>query len=166
MRKKEALGIDIGGVIISGTREDSLTSGDYLQNTEIPDAVDAIGRLVHERFGEKVFLISKRGPRVQAKTNRWLKQHHFFEKTGIKPRHIHFCLERADKADLCAQLGITHFIDNRIDVLTYLRDVPYLFLFSRDASVSTLQEERWRNRIRKVSSWEEILDILLVKRSV
>ncbi len=166
MRKKEALGIDIGGVIISGTREDSLTSGDYLQNPEIAGALDAVGRLVRERFDEKVFLISKRGPRVQAKTIRWLKQHEFFERTCIKPRHIHFCLERADKADLCAQLGITHFIDNRIDVLTYLRDVPYLFLFGRHPSASTLQAERWTNRIRKVSSWEEILEILLVKRSV
>ena len=163
MKKREALGIDIGGVIISGTREDSFTGGDYLQSPEIAGAQDAIGRLVRERFGEKVFLISKRGPRVQAKTNRWLKEHQFFQRTGLKPRHLYFCLERAEKADLCTQLGITHFIDNRIDVLAYLRNVPHLFLFKSDPSASTFQEERWEKRIRTVSSWGDILRILLVK---
>lgn len=159
----EALGIDIGGVIISGQR-DSL-SGDYLQAPEIPGAIDAIGRLVRERFGRKVHLISKRGPRVQSKTLRWLKEHHFYERTDLKRRQIHFCMEREDKASICADLDITHFIDNRMDVLAYLRDIPYLFLF-RPASIPDLSEVRWRNRIRRVTNWEEILDILLVKKSM
>lgn len=74
--------------------------------------------------------MSKAGPRVQEKTRQWLRQHRFFERTGIPPDHLRFCLERPQKADHCRELAITHFIDDRADVLEHLEGVVrnrYLF---------------------------------------
>jgi hypothetical protein len=76
-------------------------------------------------------------PKVQAKTLRWLDHWRFWTATGIPPDHIRFCRERRDKAIHCADLAITHFIDDRVDVLTHLVGlVPELFLFGKD----------WRDR--------------------
>lgn len=56
--------------------------------------------------------------------------HRFFERTGIPPDNLRFCIERSQKAGHCASLGITHFIDDRADVLDHLEGVVlhrYLF---------------------------------------
>lgn len=48
----------------------------------------------------------------------------------IAPQHLRFCLERAQRAQHCRELDITHFIDDRPDVLEHLEGVVrnrYLF---------------------------------------
>jgi hypothetical protein len=60
----------------------------------------------------------------------WLLHHRFFERTGIAPHNLRFCLQRPQKADHCVELGLTHFIDDRPDVLQCMRDVvPHRYLF-------------------------------------
>lgn len=131
------LGIDIGRVLIApdaaGTKGDTSFIGGSLQdalNTPPYEGMfDVVPRLV-ELFEGQVWLVSKAGPRVQEKTRLWLMHHHFFERTGIMPSRLRFCLERPQKADHCRALGITHFIDDRMDVLGCLGGlVPYRFLF-------------------------------------
>ena len=69
-------------------------------------------------------------PRVQEKSRLWLDHHRFFERTGIPAENLRFCLERPQKALHCAELGISHFIDDRSDVLHHLAGiVPHRFLF-------------------------------------
>jgi hypothetical protein len=47
---------------------------------------------------------------------------------------VRFCRKRADKAIHCAELGITHMIDDRLEVHRALRDlVPHLYLFGVQA---------------------------------
>jgi len=54
----------------------------------------------------------------------------FWTATGVAPDHLRFCLERRDKALHCHELGVTHFIDDRLDVLEHLRgSVPGLYRF-------------------------------------
>ncbi|MCE9584415.1 MAG: hypothetical protein K8T20_18155 [Planctomycetes bacterium] len=131
------LGIDIGRVIISNLgadgREDTSFIGgsmqDALATPPMPGAFEAIGELVRA-FDQRVWLISKCGPSVQQKTRRWLDHTGFFEATGVRRDRLVFCLERPQKAVHCARLGITHFIDDRLDVLEAMRGtVPHLFLF-------------------------------------
>ncbi len=47
---------------------------------------------------------------------------------------MHFVRERRDKAPVCERLGITHFVDDHLDVLAYLTSVQHrhLFLGGRD----------------------------------
>jgi hypothetical protein len=59
-----------------------------------------------------------------------LANHRFFKETGIDSSHLRFCRQRSEKADRCAELDVTHFVDDRVDVLGYLvGTVAHLFLF-------------------------------------
>ncbi len=138
------LGIDIGRVLISpdpaGSGSDTSFIGGSIQdalNTPPYDGMfDAVPKLV-ELFEGQVWLVSKAGTRVQEKTRLWLQHHSFFKRTGIPQGNLRFCLERPQKADHCRELGITHFIDDRLDVLNYLRGVvTHRFLFGPQKTAS------------------------------
>jgi hypothetical protein len=67
---------------------------------------------------------------VQRRTRQWLDHHDFAARTGIPQDNIRFCLKRPDKAIHCADLGITHFVDDKLDVHQALRGVvAYRYLF-------------------------------------
>ncbi|MEV0563553.1 hypothetical protein [Dactylosporangium sp. NPDC050588] len=129
------LGVDIGRVIIGGSApgggDTQFFSGDparMLATPAVPGALEALARLV-PRF-EQVWLISKCGERVQRHTRQWLDHHAFAARTGIPREHLRFCLRRPEKAVHCAELGITHFVDDKLDVHEALRGiVPHRFLF-------------------------------------
>jgi hypothetical protein len=134
---KMKLGIDIGRVIIApdapNRRADTSFLGGSMEaalaTPPYEGMFDVVPALV-ERFAGQVCLVSKAGPRVQEKTKRWLTHHQFYARTGISSRNVRFCLERAQKADHCRQLCVTHFIDDRADVLAHLDGVVanrYLF---------------------------------------
>ncbi|HEY7064312.1 MAG TPA: hypothetical protein VII06_22740 [Chloroflexota bacterium] len=153
------LGVDVGGVIIDRVDDAADTSffGDnYLQTTAVPGAFAALERLNAGRFAGRVYLVSKCGARVQAKTLAWLQHHGFYAATGIAPEHVHFCRKRADKADVCAALGITHFVDDRLEVLSYLETVPALYLFRPDAD-EVARYADFLPQVRQVASWDELL---------
>lgn len=120
---QEALGIDIGGVIIArvrGRSDTSFSSDNYLQTPAVPGVFDAVRQLVAERFGDRVLLVSKCHKPAQDKTMHWLDYHRFYERTGVQREHVYFCRERSEKAEICQEIGITHFVDDRIDVLKNL----------------------------------------------
>lgn len=161
MNTREALGIDVGGVIIArlGLDEDTTFVGaNYLSSPGVPGAFEVIQQLVDVRFGSRVFVVSKAGPRARAKTLRWLKNYRFFETTGVKPKHVQFCLERGQKETICRKLGITHFVDDRLDVLLSLKSVPHRFLFDSSARFHGLARS---STIRRVQTWTEIAEALL-----
>jgi len=130
------LGIDVGRVLISpgddarpdtsfigGTLEDALNTPPY------EGMFDVVPNLVR-RFAGQVWIVSKCGVRVQERTLQWFGHHRFFERTGIDSRNVRFCLKRPEKAIHCRELGITHFIDDRTDVLAAMVGVvPHLYLF-------------------------------------
>jgi hypothetical protein len=122
------LGIDIGRVIIDGSAhpgggDTAFFDGDeatMLATPEMPGAVAAIGALV-PRFGRRVWLVSKCGPRVQARTLRWLDAHDFYRRTGLPADQVRFCRARADKRAHCVQLRLTHFVDDHPEVHAAIR---------------------------------------------
>ena len=140
------LGIDIGRVLIAAEGphgEDTAFIGGSLQDAlDTPPyegMFDAVVPLV-EKFEGRVWLVSKCGPSVQAKSRAWLRHHRFFERTGIAPENLRFCLQRPQKADHCRQLRITHFIDDRTDVLHHLQDiVPNRYLFGPQRKPVTVE---------------------------
>jgi hypothetical protein len=136
------LGIDIGRVIISATdaagRSDtSFLSGNderALQTRPSPGAFEAIAELV-QAFQGRVWLVSKCGPRIQQLTRRWLERQGFFACTGLAPEQVLFCLKRPEKREHCAAIGATHFVDDRLDVLTHLVGlVPHLYWFGHQSA--------------------------------
>ena len=118
--REPRLGIDIGRVIIDGSHHPSGNDTAFFNADEptmlaTPEMPHAITQLV-EAFENRVWLVSKCGPRVQQRTLRWLDAHDFYTRTGLPPDHVRFCRSRADKRLHCQELALTHFIDDRTDV--------------------------------------------------
>lgn len=130
------LGIDFGKVIISpvvsGTSDTSFLSGtddEAMRTPPYPAAFETIRELV-DAFDGCVWIISKASAPTQRKTRAWLKHWNFFDTVGLSWDRLRFCLRRDEKSEHCRELGITHFIDDRLDVLEHLRRVvPHLYLF-------------------------------------
>ncbi len=164
MGTEDRLGIDINGVIIP--RQNQPRHRMVLQDVYIPpieSALHSIQALVLEKFGpQNVYLISKSSGGRRLKTLRWLSQHHFYEQTGILRGHVYFCETRKDKARICERLQITHFIDDRLEVLSYLTSVSHLYLFQP----SPLEVERFIDVLPKVhrfESWKDVVSQMLNK---
>jgi hypothetical protein len=158
----DTLGVDIGGVIIDRVNDALDTSffgENYLRTTAVEGAVDALRLLNAGRFAGRVFLVSKCGPRVQAKTLAWLEYHGFHEHTGIPQEHVRFCRRRREKAGICRELGITHFVDDRLEVLGYLEGVPWLCLFRPDPQEAQ-RYARFLPRVQHMASWHALLEEL------
>jgi hypothetical protein len=127
------IGIDFGGVIVRNLHEDT-GEDTSLQNSSGAEAArygafDAVRQLCSACDG-RVWIVSKAGPRMQERTLSWLQSVDFFSRTGLQPDHVSFCLQRQDKATICRDLEISHFIDDRVHVMQILRGaVPHLCLF-------------------------------------
>lgn len=155
------LGIDIGRVIISGggdsgTADTSFVGGDLenaLRTPPMDGAFEAICQLARA-FERRVWLVSKAGPRTEEYTRRWLAHREFFATTGIPSANVRFCRERRGKAGHCQELGITHFVDDRIQVLQLLQGiVPCLYHFGAEPSGSRV--------FIAVRGWSEAVEHIL-----
>lgn len=158
------LGIDIGRVLITPESSDrksdtSFIGGsldDALRTPPYEGMFENVPRLV-EFFKGNVWLVSKARQRMQEKTRLWLLHHHFYEKTGISPNNLRFCIERHQKADHCIQLGITHFIDDRLDVLGYLRQcVRHRYLFGPQRPGTSVP-----SGVTHVIGWEATVRVMM-----
>lgn len=158
----EILGLDIGRVIIagdSGPADTHFFTGDHLRTPAMPDALESIAKLVKDRFGERVHLISKCHSRIEKRTREWLAHVSFADVTGIGEDRWHFCKERRDKGPLCKALAITHFVDDRIENLQHAAEagVTDLYWFNRDGDSAPEDAPEHVS----VASWAELVDSLL-----
>lgn len=159
------LGIDIGKVIIDSDKNDgtdtSFMSDNFLRTTAVPDAFDAIQRLV-TRFGrDHVYIVSKCGTRVQEKSLAWFKDKRFFEQTEVNPNNVRFCRQRNEKAGICRGLDITHFVDDRAEILTSMQGiVTHRYVFNpSDKEMKRFAE--YMNGEQVVLSWTELEPLIL-----
>ena len=152
------LGVDVGGVIIDRVRNDGTDTAfkgeKYLETTAVPFVFYALLKL-RERF-EHVYVVSKCGLTIELKTRDWLKHKGFYNFTGISPANVHYCRERWEKAPICKWLGITHFIDDRLEVLNYLETVENKYLFGPQ-NLEDLEQVKNLPSIILVDSWKEVL---------
>ncbi len=154
------LGIDFGKVIMGaiqgGQADTSFLGGSLAAAMETPpgdQAFPCIAQLV-DQFSGKVWIVSKCGPSVERKTRAWLEHWDFYKATGLHPEHLRFCRERHEKAGICKELGIQHFVDDRLDVLAPMRGlVQGLYLFGE-------QSETAPDWVTAVPNWPATLDAI------
>jgi hypothetical protein len=156
------LGVDVGGVIVTLADRDEDTSffgSRPLETPAVAGVFDALAELAGRPFAGRVHLVSKAGPKVAANTTAWLAHHDFFDRTGIAAANLNFVRERRDKAPVCQRLGITHFVDDRLDVLSYLDTVAhrYLFLGGTDERVP---QDGLPDGVTAAGTWPELVSLL------
>ena len=165
MERIEVLGIDIGMVLIGERNlavgvDDPAFPAAYLAREEVDGAIDAVARLSRERFGGRVRVVSKRSPRTRPLAIRWLIDRRFFARVGIGIDDVHFCVTREGKNPICRDLGVTHFVDNRLEVLSHLATVPNRYLINAEDD----EVERFADHLPgviRVATWKYVLDLLL-----
>ena len=158
MNELEKLGVDIGGVIIDnhdGNADTSFMSKNFLSTPATANCFIELKKLNEGRFKDRVYLVSKCGPSVQSKTRKWLKHNNFHEITGITEDRVHYCLERRQKADISLQLGLTAFVDDRLEILGYLKHLDELFLFNPVES-EVAENSQYLPLVKVVRDWTEL----------
>lgn len=159
MKSKQALGVDIGNVIINHRLSDpddkTLHEERYSTIPASEGVFDSLKKL-NEYFNGEVYLISKCTEWAEKKILAWLTDNKFYKKTNIDPKNIYFVRERHEKDILCRKLGLTHFIDDRLEVLSHMiESTPNLILYQPDEK----EVDEFRDFLPKVivvNSWKEV----------
>lgn len=130
------IGLDVGGVIIDRIRNDgtdtSFKSDNFLLTSAVPGVFAAVELMTRAYGAENVFIISKAKPKTQDKTLRWFEHKEFYATTGFLHSNVYFCLERDEKgriADCLPDGPLTHYVDDRADVLHHMPNVGTRYLF-------------------------------------
>lgn len=145
------LGVDLGRVVVGANRnaQGRVFLDDPRQMPLIEGAFEVLPRLV-ERFNGRAWVISRVSEEGEPLSLAWLEHHDFYGRTGIPRENVRYCRKREDKAPHCAELGITHMIDDRMDVHRAIRDlVPYRYLFGP-------QEEEIPDWVIVTPGWEDV----------
>ncbi len=125
-------------------------------------ALETLRFLKESRF-PKMYVVSKINMDgvIEPKARQWLTQYGFDD--VVPPKCVHFCAERSEKALICKKLGITHFIDDRLEVLSYMVGiVPHLFLFRPWAEEDKpFQHLVTEGKVTVVRSWRQLREHLL-----
>ncbi len=165
MKNKKVLGVDIGNVIInhrlSDPNDKTLYEERYSTIPPTENVFNALNKL-NTYFHNDVHLISKCTEWAEKKITEWLDYNDFYTKTGIDRSHVHFVRERSDKNTLCNKLGITHFIDDRLEVLSHMIEPERtLILFQPDKSEVDIFQ-KYLNGVTVVDTWDDVLKILII----
>lgn len=127
----------------------------------VPGAFEALAILAGGVFSERVYLVSKAGPKIAAISLQWLSESGFFAVTGLEPAHVHFVSDRAEKDAVCAGLRVTHFVDDRLSVLNQMPSVAHRYLFTGGmAEVRRMRTRDMPAGITVVEDWPSLHRLL------
>ncbi len=115
----EKIGIDLGNTLI-------------VNRQPLPDALQVTGML-RKRFGEHIYIISRVNEEQEKRARAFVTSEIFVQTTGIPFSRVHFCRERHEKAPIARELGLTHFIDDRPEVMSHMPFVRDRILFNPDS---------------------------------
>ena len=138
------LGIDLGNTVVRSQHGTGSTE-------PYTDALEVIAQLT-KLFG-LVCIVSRVNPAQEIRARAWIQHYDFCNKTGIKPQDLHFCAERSDKAIIAKQVGLTHFIDDRPEVMYHLpQDIRKILFGPQKEDVAKFK----LHHLEQVTSWKEI----------
>jgi hypothetical protein len=185
------VGIDIGGVILdyrdrsqynrSGVDEREFSTvvvaggasgegGKPFRTAAVEGAFEGIAQLVATLGADRVHIVSKAGKSMQEAMLQWLAAADFWGSTGFLRENTHFCLERPQKRTICELYSITHFVDDRTDVLQCLAGpgspTGHLFLFGATPQkivAVTAHIPPAAARVFTPQSWKKLVALLLME---
>lgn len=161
MENKKTLGVDIGNVIINNRLNDpEVSKVDEVVYAGFPpsDGVFDSLKTLNEYFNGEVYLVSKCTEWAQEQILLWLAAHNFYKKTGIKESNVYFVRQRHEKDGVCRKLGITHFIDDRLEVLSHMvESTSNLILFQPDED-EVKEFEKFLPNVKVANDWNEVVE--------
>lgn len=155
------IGLDVGGVIIDGLKNDGtdtdIRGDNFMKATPVDGVYESVKQLVGAYGSGNVFIVSKCGEVIEGKTRKWLAGNDFYGRTGFSPMNVLFCRTKADKTPIVRELGLTDFVDDHTEVLNYMIGiVDRRYLFGPQRS-----EKQPTSGLIIVKNWEEALASLL-----
>lgn len=158
---KTKIGIDINGVL-ANNKLSHITTRDYSIFSVMKNAINVIKRLVKHYGAENIYIVSRvQSHQLSFITGVWMETHNFLQKTNIPLENVKICTRLKDKSRIAEKLNITHFIDDRPEVLSY---------FSKNTILIAYQSPK--NEIEKypdvasraiiVNSWNEVAKYLKI----
>ncbi len=160
----EALCVDMGNVIIDhlgfGTTEQFVNEGNYCEIPPVKDVLFFLAKLNAERFKNNVYVIYNATGVADSKIDSWLDCNDFCEITKIERNRIIRSKGGRNKTGFCIEKGISHFIDDRLEVLSYLFNVvPNLFLF-RGQNREIKKFKFCLSNVKRLENWSDLYTLL------
>lgn len=154
------IGVDLGGVVINGRAEhaDTMFGENYLRTPEVTGAFDALRTLT--TGGHEVFIVSKCGSNVEAKSRHWLDERDFYARTGVRRDAVRFCRKRPQKATIATELCLDAFVDDRWDVAAVVEPLVRTTVVFDPAGEPDPSLAAVAGRVARVSTWEQALTAL------
>jgi hypothetical protein len=140
------LGLDFGNVI-------KFSGGEMMYAFH-----DALPKLV-ERFGREIYVISRVDNAFGAgRALQYLEDYRLLE--SIPFSHIHFCLLRNEKGPIAQRLGLTHFVDDRLECLHYMNSVQ--FRYALNPTLSQMTKFPLSDKgVKMLTDWNSLLPEIL-----
>lgn len=113
-------GFDLGNTLVNKT-------------VPLPDAFRVAKRIVTE-LDPNAVIISRVNEKQKQRALEWFKKENVLEQLGIKPENVYWCEQRCEKAPIVDKLGLTHFIDDRPEVMNYLSNEVVKIFINPDPS--------------------------------
>lgn len=160
----EGFGTDIGGVLAAhATLEFLEQAGRHLAVPEIEGGFAALRRLSAERFGDQTYVISMCDEEIEVRSREWLTHTNFLDRTSLSWDRVIYCRTFEEKAIIAGELGLTHFADDRLQVLGDFNRGERLYLF-RPNEQECARFAQHLGKVSVVQSWDEILADALTPR--
>lgn len=142
------LGVDCGNVIL------------YPFGGIVPDSFESLKVIARSHRFDGIYIVSRANFISRSLFLFRLQRANFWEETGIPRENIYFCLKNRKKIDICKELGVTDFIDDRISVLKHMESLERCFMFApKNGGVRKyLYSPPWLTPVR---SWNELEPMLL-----
>jgi hypothetical protein len=127
---------------------------------QISGSITCLQKIKQSNRFSKIFIISRAGIWNRFFFPFRLSTLNFWQNTGITKDSLYFCWRNKDKASLCKILKVTHFVDDRLDVLQHLQGVKHLYALNPSERELSRYPETAKNII-VTKSWDELTPLLL-----
>lgn len=146
------LGVDCGNVIFH-----------EWTGKPLPGSLETLRKIAASGEFDEIHVVSKANTLARAFFRLRLRSLDFWDHTGIPRENLHFCRRHKSKAPICKKLGITHFVDDRIHVLSYIDPKSDRYALNPKLKRDSKRHPETVESVTTVHSWEELEKILLPK---
>lgn len=149
------IGIDISGVL-ADNKHAHIKTRDYAVFSVMEDAINIVRKIASQHGAENIHIIScVKSHQLSFITGIWMETHNFLKETSVLLDNIHICSSLKDKAKIAKKLKLTHFIDNRPEVLNHFpKNIVIIAFQPKDSEMKKYPNVLSRAKV--ASSWKEV----------